>query len=81
MSEVSKNMRFLLLGRSTRFFAYTSLFSSCVAWASLIVGIIGDAVNKKLGLQPSNWFIMAIAFLILAVWEWLKAHAAAKEGL
>ena len=39
-------------------------------WMSIIfllLGIISDAVNITLGLEPMSWFLLAIAFVVAAV--------------
>ena len=39
-------------------------------WMSIIfllLGIISDAANITLGLEPMSWFLLAIAFIVAAV--------------
>ena len=38
-----------------------------VAVVLLLVGIVSDAANIKLGLEASNWFLLGIAALVAAV--------------
>ena len=38
-----------------------------VAVVLLLVGIVGDATNIKLGLKASNWLLLGIAALVAAV--------------
>ena len=38
----------------------------------LIMGIIGDAFNRVLGLEPISWFLVAIGALVLGLWFWLE---------
>lgn len=33
----------------------------------LLLGIISDATNITLGLEPMSWFLLAIAFILAAV--------------
>jgi magnesium-transporting ATPase (P-type) len=80
MAEIPKNMRFLLFGRGARWMAWCGVVFAFLAGASFIVGIIGDVANKKPGLEPTNWFILMVAFFLLAFWSWLTAYFAAKEG-
>jgi len=35
----------------------------------LIIGIVGSAASKTLGLAPSHWLIMAIAFWVLSIYS------------
>jgi hypothetical protein len=81
MAEISKDMKRILFPRSAKAPALVWKVSCYVALACLIVGIVGDAANKKLGLEPTNWFIIMVGFLILAVGSYLTAYHAAKEGM
>jgi hypothetical protein len=47
--------------------------------AFLLVGIISDAINEVLGLEPTNWFIMSIAFFIVGIFAWFRGYLSAKE--
>ena len=38
-----------------------------IAPAFAIVGIIGDAANTKLGLEPISWFLLAIATFLAGI--------------
>ena len=80
MAEIPKDMRFLLFGRGARWFARMSLVMSWLGVACFIVGLVGDAINRVPGLEPTNWLIMAVVFVLWAVWSWLTAYFAAKEG-
>lgn len=80
MAEIPKDMKSLLFGTGAKWIAWNAWVSVCLSSACLIVGIIGDAANKKLGLEPTNWLIIAVGFLIAAFWHWLRAYHAAKEG-
>ena len=81
MAEISKDTKRMLFPRGAKSPARSWVASLFVALACLIVGIVGDAANKKLGLEPTNWFIIMVGFLILAVGSYLTAYHAAKEGL
>lgn len=80
MAEIPKDMKWLLFGRGAKQQVRLHMAFSLVSWACLIVGIVGDAANKVPGLHPTNWFIIAVGFLIAAFWHWLRAYHAAKEG-
>ena len=46
-----------------------SLVGSIVIYCSLgfaLLGVIGDAMNIKLGLQTMSWFLLAIVFVLVA---------------
>jgi len=80
MAEIPKDMRFLLFGRGAKWMARAGLVMAMLAWVCLIVGIVGDAANKVPGLEPTNWFILMVGFLLGALWSWLTAYFATKEG-
>jgi len=80
MAEVPKDMKTLLFGRSPKQQARLMVAFTLVCWACLIVGIVGDAIDKTLGLEPTSWFIIGVGFLLAAVWHWFRAYHAAKEG-
>jgi hypothetical protein len=48
--------------------------------ALLVIGIVSDAMNKVLGLEPTNWFIMAVGFWLLGIFGWFRGYYSAKEG-
>jgi hypothetical protein len=80
MAEIPKDLRFFLFGRGAKWMARAGLVMALLVWACLIVGIVGDAINKTLGLEPTNWFILAGISLLGAIWSWFTAYFAAKEG-
>ena len=45
----------------------------------LIMGIIGDAFNRVLGLEATSWFLVTIGILILGLWFWLEWAQTRKE--
>lgn len=47
--------------------------------AAIIVGIVSDAINMKLGLVSTNWFILAIGFWMLGIFAWFRGYYSAKE--
>ena len=36
-------------------------------WVCVIVGIIGDVTNSVPGLEPTNWFLLAIGSFVASV--------------
>jgi len=38
-----------------------------LGWVCVIVGIIGDVVNRVPGLEPTNWFLLAIGMFAASV--------------
>jgi hypothetical protein len=79
MSEIPKDVKRIIFMGGARYYARMVMVFGVLAWACLIVGIIGDAANKVPGLAPTNWFIMSVGFLLGAVWAWFTAYFAAKE--
>jgi len=79
MAAVPKELKFLLFGKGPKFHARAAMFLEALGLVCLILGIIGGAMNKELGLAPTYWFLMTIAIWIWALWSWLTAYVAAKE--
>ena len=42
-----------------------------------VIGIIGGAVNKIPGLEPNNWFLLAIGFWMLGIFAWFRGYYSA----
>jgi len=80
VQEIPKDMKFLLFGKGARWHARVQFVLNWLGLVCLIVGIVGDAINRVLGLEPTNWFIMAAALWIWGLAAWLTAYHAAKEG-
>jgi hypothetical protein len=80
MAEIPKDLRFLLFGRGAKWHARISLIVDFLGLGCLIVAIVGDAANRVPGLEPTNWFLLTIAFWIWGLWAWICAYTAAKEG-
>ena len=80
MAEIPKDVKRLLFMGGARYYARVVMVMGPLTWACLIVGIVGDATNRTLGLEPTNWFIMAAISLLGAIWSWITAYFAAKEG-
>jgi hypothetical protein len=80
MAEIPKDVKRVLFMGGARYYARMVMVFGPLAWACLIVGIVGDAINKTPGLEPTNWFIIAATSLLGAIWAWFTAYFAAKEG-
>ena len=80
MAQIPENLRFLLFGRGPRWHARVSLVLDFLGLGCLVVGIVGDAANRVPGLEPGNWFLMAIGLWVWGLWSWIAAYAGAKEG-
>jgi len=80
MAEVPKELRSWLFGSSAKQQARLMAAFTLTCWACLIVGIVGDAIDKTLGLEPTSWFLISLGWLIAAVWHWFRAYHSAKEG-
>jgi hypothetical protein len=79
MAEIPKDVKRRLFqgGAKQQIWLMASFVFTC--WACLIVGIVGDAMDKTLGLETTTWLIISIGFLLAGVWHWFKAYHAAKE--
>lgn len=80
MAEIPKDLKFLLFGKGAKWHARVSMVLQVLGIVCLIIGIVGDAINRTPGLAPTNWFILAVAFIVWGLWAWLCAYTAAKEG-
>lgn len=80
MAEIPKDLKQMLFGGSAKQQAWLMAAFVFTCWASLIVGIVGDAIDKTLGLEPTSWFIISLGFLVAAVWHYFRAYHSAKEG-
>ena len=80
MQEIPKELKCLLFGRGARWLAWEQAVLCWLGLGCFIVGIIGDAINRIPGLEPTHWFIMAAALWVWGLWKWIAAYTAAKEG-
>ena len=80
MAEITEDVKRMLFGSSAKQQAWMMTAFVLVCWACLIVGIVGDATDETLGLEPTSWFLISIGWLIAAVWHWFRAYHSAKEG-
>ena len=80
MAAVPKKLRFLLFGMGAKFHATVAIVLEFVGLGCLIVGIVGSVTDQGLGMWwPTDWFFVAIALWIWALWSWLTAYVAAKD--
>ena len=80
MQEIPKELKSLLFGKGARWHVRCMSVLNWLGLGCLIVGIVGDAINRVPGLEPTNWFIMAVGLWVWGLWAWLCAYTAAKEG-
>ncbi len=59
----------------SEFFA-VGLFDSSLGVVLAIIGIVADALDITLILEPTSWFLLAIFFGILGVWPIVKSTVA-----
>ena len=78
--EIPEDMKQLLFGSGARWWARVANVANILAPVCLIIGIIGDAIDRVPGLQPINWLILAAALWIAGLSAWMIAYHAAKEG-
>jgi len=53
---------------------------SLLGSAFLVLGIVGDAMNKVLGLESTNWILMAVGFFVLSGYAWRRGYYSALHG-
>lgn len=80
MQEIPKDLKRLLFGLGARWHAWVAMVLNWLGLGCLIVGIVGDAIDRIPGLQPIHWLIMAAALWLWALAAWIAAYAAAKEA-
>jgi|WetSurMetagenome_2_1015567.scaffolds.fasta_scaffold913370_1 hypothetical protein len=78
MAEMSKGLHNLVFGRP-KWRAQVSMASDWIGTICAIMGVIGDICNRTLGLEATNWFLLAIVFFISGLWKWLMAYIAIKK--
>jgi hypothetical protein len=78
MAAVPKKLKFLLFGMGPRFHGTVALVLEFLGLACLIVGIVSGVKDETVGMWSTEWFLVAIALWIWALWSWLTAYVAAK---
>ncbi len=79
MAAVPKKLKFLLFGMGAKFHGTVALVLEFLGLICLILGIIAAFKNDSIGIWSTEWFLIAIALWIWALWSWLTAYVAAKE--
>lgn len=80
MREVPQDLKPLLFGRGPRWHATMAVVLMCLGIGCLVVGIVGDAINRVPGLEPTNWLVLSAVLWVSALSSWFTAYYAAKEG-
>ena len=80
MAEIPKDVKHRLFMASPKMTAWMACLSEALGCISLILGIVSDAMDKTLGLQPIIWVLLAVAFWVYGFWSWIAAYFGAKEG-
>ncbi|HEX79132.1 MAG TPA: hypothetical protein G4O19_03135 [Dehalococcoidia bacterium] len=80
MAEIPKDLKRMLFMGGARYYARMMMVMGLLTWTCLIVGIVSDATNRTLGLEPTSWFILAGISVLGAIWSWITSYFAAKEG-
>jgi hypothetical protein len=47
-----------------------------VGMAFLLLGVIGDAINTTLGLEPTSWLLLAIFAMLFSIPSFIGWHSA-----
>jgi hypothetical protein len=79
MAEIPKDVKRIIFMGGARYYSRMLWFFGPLSWISVILGIVSDAIDKTLGLEPTNWFILAAISILGAMWAWFTAYFAAKE--
>ncbi len=80
MAEIPKNVKSLIWMAGAKTLAMMAAVSEALGCICLILGIVSDAMDKTLGLQPTVWLLLAVAFWVYGFWSWIAAYFGAKEG-
>ncbi len=83
MAGVPKDIKLLLFGKGAGWYqwhAWVAVALDFLGTACLTVGIIGAALDRELGLEPTYWLLTAIALWVGGFWSWLCACTIDKEG-
>ena len=81
MAEIPNDVKRLLFERNPKLCCWMNSTFTYLGVAFMVIGIVGDAMNKVLGLEPTNWFIMAVGFWMLGIFAWFRGYYSAKEKL
>jgi hypothetical protein len=78
LTEISKGLHSLVFGRP-KWRAQVSIVSDWIGTICIIIGVVSDVSNRVLGLEPTNWFLLGLAFFVAGLWKWIMAYAAIKK--
>lgn len=79
MAEISDDLKKLLFERSVKRCVWGHNICTYLGFVFVLIGIISDAMNKVLGLEPTNWFLLAIASWLFGIFMWFRGYYSAKE--
>ena len=79
MAKIPKDMKKRLFENNPMLCCWMHDTFTYLGIATIIVGIVSDAINMKLGLVSTNWFILAIGFWMLGIFAWFRGYYSAKE--
>lgn len=79
MSEIPKDVKRRLFENNPILCCWMNDIFTYLSVAAIIVGIVSDAINMKLGLVSTNWFVLAIGFWMLGIFAWFRGYFSAKE--
>jgi hypothetical protein len=51
-------------------------YSTFVGMAFLLLGVISDAINSTLGLEPTSWLLLAIFAMLFSIPSFIGWHSA-----
>jgi len=81
MAEIPNGMKWWLFGRGAKHHSRMSMLFYSVGIVFFILGIVSDATNKAVGLEPTSWFLMMVGFWVVGLASWFTSYFAAKEGV
>jgi|PlaIllAssembly_1097288.scaffolds.fasta_scaffold708306_2 hypothetical protein len=79
MSEIPEDVKKRLFEANPIRCCRMNDFMTYIGTVFLLIGVISDAIELKLLLEPTNWFIMAVTFFILGIFAWFRGYFSAKE--
>jgi hypothetical protein len=79
MAEIPNDLKKMLFERNVKLCVWMHNIFTYLGVVFMLMGIISDAINKTLGLEPTNWFLLAIGFWMIAIFSWFRGYYSAKE--
>ena len=77
MAEIRKEWKRHLFEKNPMRCLLLDAILSYLGFAFMLIGIIGDAMNKVLGLESTNWLILAVGFWLMAFGAWFRGYYSA----